>query len=216
MPALAANQSRGLHEVPASRFALRGGRRGRRAHHRRRQGAPRPPSASPGRGPMPFAPRAWRPALAGKPLDAASDQPRPRTRRRMAWTCRPISRARWTTRSISSRSSPSARSRRPSRPRSSADLANRPRGPPVRGAFALSAAPLDGSRVIAGVVLAAGLSRRMGRRKLLLDLGRPAGDPPRRGRRGRRPDVDEVVVVVPPDARGPGRRARGYSATASP
>jgi molybdenum cofactor cytidylyltransferase len=52
--------------------------------------------------------------------------------------------------------------------------------------------------VIAGVVLAAGLSRRMGRRKLLLDLG---GQPVIR----RAVDgvagwgVDEIVVVVPPD-----------------
>lgn len=53
-------------------------------------------------------------------------------------------------------------------------------------------------RVIAGVVLAAGLSRRMGRRKLLLDLG---GQPVIRlsveGMAAA--GVDELVVVVPPD-----------------
>jgi molybdenum cofactor cytidylyltransferase len=52
--------------------------------------------------------------------------------------------------------------------------------------------------VIAGVVLAAGLSRRMGQRKLLLDLG---GQPVIRrtveGVAGW--GVDELVVVVPPD-----------------
>jgi molybdenum cofactor cytidylyltransferase len=52
--------------------------------------------------------------------------------------------------------------------------------------------------VIAGVVLAAGLSRRMGRRKLLLDLG---GQPViRRAVEGvAGSGVDELVVVVPPD-----------------
>jgi molybdenum cofactor cytidylyltransferase len=62
----------------------------------------------------------------------------------------------------------------------------------------LSAAPLDGSRVIAGVVLAAGLSRRMGRRKLVLDLGgRPVIRLAVEGVAAA--GVDEVVVVVPPD-----------------
>lgn len=52
--------------------------------------------------------------------------------------------------------------------------------------------------MIAGVVLAAGLSRRMGRRKLLLDLG---GEPViRRAVEGVAGwGVDEIVVVVPPD-----------------
>lgn len=52
--------------------------------------------------------------------------------------------------------------------------------------------------MIAGVVLAAGLSRRMGRRKLLLDLG---GQPViRRAVEGvAGSGVDELVVVVPPD-----------------
>jgi len=52
--------------------------------------------------------------------------------------------------------------------------------------------------VIAGIVLAAGLSRRMGRRKLLLDLG---GQPViRRAVEGVAGwGLDEVVVVMPPE-----------------
>ncbi|HET6367279.1 MAG TPA: nucleotidyltransferase family protein, partial [Pseudomonadales bacterium] len=52
--------------------------------------------------------------------------------------------------------------------------------------------------MIVGVVLAAGLSRRMGQRKLLLDLG---GQPViRRAVEGvAGSGVDELVVVVPPD-----------------
>ena len=53
-------------------------------------------------------------------------------------------------------------------------------------------------RVIAGVVLAAGLSRRMGRSKLLLDLGgRPVIRRVVEGVAGW--GVDDLVVVVPPD-----------------
>ena len=52
--------------------------------------------------------------------------------------------------------------------------------------------------MIAGIVLAAGLSRRMGRRKLLLDLG---GQPViRRAVEGAAGwGLDEVVVVMPPE-----------------
>jgi molybdenum cofactor cytidylyltransferase len=52
--------------------------------------------------------------------------------------------------------------------------------------------------VIAGIVLAAGLSRRMGRRKLLLDLG---GQPViRRAVEGAAGwGLDEIVVVMPPE-----------------
>ena len=52
--------------------------------------------------------------------------------------------------------------------------------------------------MIAGVVLAAGLSRRMGRRKLLLDLG---GQPViRLAVEGvAAAGVDDLVVVMPPD-----------------
>ena len=55
--------------------------------------------------------------------------------------------------------------------------------------------------MIAGVVLAAGLSRRMGRPKLLLDLG---GAPVIRlsVERILAAGLDEVIVVTPPDAAG--------------
>jgi molybdenum cofactor cytidylyltransferase len=55
--------------------------------------------------------------------------------------------------------------------------------------------------VIAAVVLAAGLSRRMGRPKLLLDLG-GAAVVRRTVERVLAAGLDEILVVVPPDAAG--------------